>query len=187
MARKWFKQWWMQIVPWTIERSTYVLCASLALILLFWQWQPIGIVVWSIDAQAARIALWTICAAGWLTVLAVTFLINHFDLFGLQQVFAHAQGRKAEPPSFRTPLVLSICPSSDLFRLSARVLGNASDDGRSFAIRHRDDRLHLHRHPARRARPGHVPWHRLCPVPRARVDDRAHAAETVRHTRAGDV
>ena len=103
MARRWFKEWWTQIVPWTIERSTYVLCASLALLLLFWQWRPIGVAVWTVDAPAARAALWTLFATGWLTVLAVTFLINHFDLFGLRQVWLPLTGRPYTRVSFRTP------------------------------------------------------------------------------------
>src|SRR5437667_2795104 len=74
MARRWFKEWWTQIVPWAIERSTYVLCASLALLLLFWQWRPIGITIWSVDNPAVRAAIWTVFAAGWATVLVVTFL-----------------------------------------------------------------------------------------------------------------
>ena len=104
MARPWFKERWTQIVPWTIERSTYVLCASLALLLLFWQWRPIGIEVWSIESPGARAALWTLFAAGWITVLVVTFLINHFDLFGLRQVWLPLVGRPYTPVSFRTPL-----------------------------------------------------------------------------------
>ena len=104
MARRWFKQWWTQIVPWTIERSTYVLCASLALLLLFWQWRPIGIPIWTVENDAARVALWSLFAAGWLTVLVVTFLINHFDLFGLRQVWLPLRGRPYTPVSFRTPL-----------------------------------------------------------------------------------
>lgn len=104
MARRWFKQWWTQIVPWTIERSTYVLCASLALLLLFWQWRPIGIPIWTVENDAARAALWSLFAAGWLTVLVVTFLINHFDLFGLRQVWLPLRGRPYTPVSFRTPL-----------------------------------------------------------------------------------
>lgn len=104
MARRWFKEWWTQIVPWTIERSTYVLMASLALILLFWQWRPIGIEIWTIEHPIARAALWTIFAAGWGTVLVVTFLINHFDLFGLRQVWLPLVGRPYVPVSFRTPL-----------------------------------------------------------------------------------
>ena len=104
MARRWFKEWWTQTVPWAMERSTYVLCASLALLLLFWQWQPIGIPIWSVDAPVGRAVLWTLCAAGWLTVLVVTFLINHFDLFGLRQVWLPFIGRPYTPVSFRTPL-----------------------------------------------------------------------------------
>jgi methanethiol S-methyltransferase len=104
MARPWFKERWTLIVPWAIERSTYVLFASLALILLFWQWRPIGIEIWTIENTAARIALWTLCAAGWATVLIVTFLINHFDLFGLRQVWLPLVGRPYTRVSFRTPL-----------------------------------------------------------------------------------
>src|SRR5262245_32698868 len=73
MARRWFKERWTRIVPPAIERSTYVLCASLALLVLFWQWRPIGIHIWSIETGVARAALWTLFAAGWLTVLTVTF------------------------------------------------------------------------------------------------------------------
>jgi len=104
MARPWFKQRWTQVVPWTIERSTYVLCASLALLLLFWQWRPIGIVIWSVENAPARVVLWTLFGAGWATVLGVTFLINHFDLFGLRQVWLPLIGRPYSPVSFRTPL-----------------------------------------------------------------------------------
>jgi len=104
MARRWFKERWTQIVPWAIERSTYVLCASLALLLLFWQWRPIGIQIWSVENTAARLVLWTLFAAGWATVLIVTFLINHFDLFGLRQVWLPLIGRPYSKVSFRTPM-----------------------------------------------------------------------------------
>ena len=104
MARRWFKERWTQIVPWAIERSTYVLCASLALLLLFWQWQPIGVQIWSIESPAARAAIWTLFAAGWATVLIVTFLINHFDLFGVRQVWLPLTGQPYRPVEFRTPL-----------------------------------------------------------------------------------
>jgi protein-S-isoprenylcysteine O-methyltransferase Ste14 len=104
MARRWFKERWTQIVPWTIERSTYVLCASLALLLLFWQWRPIGIVVWTVEQPLARLALWALFAAGWGTVLLVTFLINHFDLFGLRQVWLPLVGRPYTRVTFRMPL-----------------------------------------------------------------------------------
>ena len=104
MARKWFKERWTQIIPWTVERSTFVLCASAALLLLFWQWRPIGIQVWTIENDFARVALWTLFVAGWGTVLVMTFLINHFDLFGLRQVWLPLIGKPYTPVSFRTPL-----------------------------------------------------------------------------------
>ena len=104
MARRWFKERWTHVVPWAIERSTYVLCASLALLLLFWQWRPLGMPIWTIENEAARVVLWTLFAAGWGTVLVVTFLINHFDLFGLRQAWLPLRGRTYMPVSFRTPL-----------------------------------------------------------------------------------
>ena len=104
MARRWFKERWTQIIPWAIERSTYVLCASLALLLLFWQWRPIGIEIWSVQNPAIRGVLWALFAAGWGTVLVVTFLINHFDLFGLRQVWLPLLGHPYTPIQFRTPL-----------------------------------------------------------------------------------
>jgi len=104
MARPWFKRWWTQFVPHTIERSTYVLFASLALLLMFWQWRPIGIEIWSVEHPGVRTAMWIVFATGWATVLAVTFLIDHFDLFGLRQVWLPLIGRPYSAVSFRTPL-----------------------------------------------------------------------------------
>ena len=104
MARRWFKERWTRIIPASVERSTYVLAASLALLLLFWQWRPIGIEIWTVENPAGRIALWALFATGWATVLVVTFLINHFDLFGLRQVTLALLGRPYTPVTFRTPL-----------------------------------------------------------------------------------
>lgn len=104
MARQGFKHWWTTFVPKPIERSTYVLLSSLVLILLYWQWQPLPDVIWSVGNPAGAAVLIAIFWLGWAVVLISTFLINHFDLFGLQQVYAHLQGREAQPPSFRTPL-----------------------------------------------------------------------------------
>ena len=104
MARPWFKERWTRIVPWAIERSTYVLFASLALLLLFWQWRPIGIEIWTIEHPVAKAILWTLFGAGWATVLIVTFLINHFDLFGLRQVWLPLVGKPYTRVTFRTPL-----------------------------------------------------------------------------------
>ena len=103
MARRWFKAWWTQYVPQPIERSTYVLFASLALILLFWQWQPLGGVVWSVEDPVGRAVLWSLFAFGWLQVLVTTFLIDHFDLFGLRQVWLYLTGRPYTRAHFVTP------------------------------------------------------------------------------------
>jgi methanethiol S-methyltransferase len=103
MARPWFKAAWTKVVPTQVERSTYVLFSSLALILLFWGWQPMGGVVWNVENDLGRLALYTSYGAGWLLVLVATFLINHFDLFGLRQVSLYLAGRPYTPLAFRTP------------------------------------------------------------------------------------
>jgi methanethiol S-methyltransferase len=103
MARKWFKEWWTRMVPRPLERSTYVLLSSLALILLFWQWRPLGGVVWSLEDPLARIVLYALFAFGWALVLISTFLINHFDLFGLRQVWLYLRGRPYISLRFGTP------------------------------------------------------------------------------------
>ena len=87
MARPGFKRWWTKIVPEPIERSTYVLLSSLALVLLFWEWRPLQSVIWNVENSAGSLALWGFFGLGWLIVLTSTFLINHFDLFGLRQVY----------------------------------------------------------------------------------------------------
>ena len=92
MARRWFKEKWTRIVPVALERSTFVLFSSAALIILDWQWRPLGGSVWSIEQPAARFVLWLLFAFGWMQVLASTFLINHFDLFGLRQVWLYFRG-----------------------------------------------------------------------------------------------
>ena len=103
MARPAFKAWWTRFVPPPVERSTYVLLASLALILLFWQWRPLPTPIWTVIGPLATV-LWVINALGWATVLLSTFLINHFDLFGLRQVWAYASGKETPPADFHTPL-----------------------------------------------------------------------------------
>jgi len=105
MARPWFKDWWTRVVPRPLERSTYVLFSSLALIFLFWQWRPLGGVVWSVESPAGRVVLWSLFAFGWGLVLVSTFLINHFDLFGLRQVWLHLLGRPYTAPRFGTPVL----------------------------------------------------------------------------------
>ncbi len=103
MARSWFKRAWTRIVPPAAERSTYVLFSSLALILLFWQWRPIGGVVWQVHNELAQMAIYGVYALGWVLLLLATFLINHFDLFGLRQVYLHFTGREYTALAFRTP------------------------------------------------------------------------------------
>ena len=103
MARKWFKEWWTRIVPTPIERSTYVLFSSLALILLFILWRPLGGVVWSVEDPVGRLVLRALFGFGWALVLASTFLINHFDLFGLRQVWKYLLGQPYNALQFGTP------------------------------------------------------------------------------------
>ena len=102
MARPGFKRWWTQIVPKSVERSTYVLFASLLLALLYWQWQPIAGVLWDVQNPAGRVALYALFGLGWTIVLLSTFMINHFDLFGLRQVWLRARGADYTEVSFVT-------------------------------------------------------------------------------------
>jgi protein-S-isoprenylcysteine O-methyltransferase Ste14 len=104
MARKPFKEWWTQYVPKAVERSTYVLFASLTLMLLFWQWRPMPAVVWQIDEPDLAVTIATLALVGWVIVFTSTFLINHFELFGLHQVANNLTGRDMPAPRFRTPL-----------------------------------------------------------------------------------
>ncbi|HVP49232.1 MAG TPA: methyltransferase [Bryobacteraceae bacterium] len=103
MARPWFKSAWTRIVPEPVERSTYVLFSSLALALMFWQWRPIGGTIWRIEGGIAEAAIRGLYVAGLLIVLLATFLINHFDLFGLRQVYLYLIGRRYTQLEFRTP------------------------------------------------------------------------------------
>jgi len=104
MARPAFKRVWTRIISPAIERSTYVLLSTLALILLMWQWRPIPDVIWHVDNAPAATALTALSLAGWLIVLLSTFLINHFELFGLHQVANNLTGKPMPDPQFRTPL-----------------------------------------------------------------------------------
>jgi methanethiol S-methyltransferase len=103
MARPWFKRAWTRIVPVSAERSTYVLAASAVVALLLWQWRPLQDEVWSVGPDWARAIVWAGCVLGWGIVFYSTFLLGHFDLFGLKQVLARWQARTYEPPGFRQP------------------------------------------------------------------------------------
>jgi methanethiol S-methyltransferase len=104
MARRQFKEWWTRFVPKSVERSTYVLFATLALALLCWQWRPMPVVVWRVENANLANLLLCVSLAGWLIVLTSTFLINHFELFGLHQVANNLTGRPMPNQRFRTPL-----------------------------------------------------------------------------------
>jgi protein-S-isoprenylcysteine O-methyltransferase Ste14 len=108
MARKPFKQWWTQFVPPVVERSTYVLLASLVLVLLYWQWRPIPTIVWEISNPTLAMAVQALSFVGWALVLISTFIINHFELFGLQQVMSHMGGRALAEPHFKTPSLYKV-------------------------------------------------------------------------------
>lgn len=109
MARPAFKRWWTRFVPAPVERSTYVLLASLALILVFWQWRPIPTVIWQVEDPIFASALVALSFLGWGIVLLSTFLINHFELFGLSQVVRNLRGQKQEQAGdFRTPLLYGL-------------------------------------------------------------------------------
>jgi methanethiol S-methyltransferase len=106
MARRGFKRWWTRVVPPAVERSTYVAATSLVLALLFWFWVPIEApVVWQVHNSFGMALLWGLFGLGWVLVLVSTFLINHFELFGLQQVFARLTQRAMPEVQFKTPLL----------------------------------------------------------------------------------
>lgn len=105
MARNSFKQWWTQFIPKPVERSTYVLFASLVLLLLFWLWRPMPAVIWHVEEPEIAAVITGVSFVGWVVVFTSTYLINHFELFGLLQVANHLTGREMSPPVFRTPLL----------------------------------------------------------------------------------
>jgi protein-S-isoprenylcysteine O-methyltransferase Ste14 len=108
MARPGFNKWWIPIVGPAIERSIYVLLASLILILLYWKWQPIEGVVWQIENMVVKTILYSLFGIGWLIVLLSTFMINHFELFGLKQVYENLKSIEPRPVAFKLSLFYSI-------------------------------------------------------------------------------
>jgi len=105
MARSWFKDLWTKIIPKPIERSTYVLMASLCLDLLYWQWRAMTEAIWDVQNTAARMGLVALYWIGWLTVLGSTFMVSHFDLFGLRQVALYLKRKEPTPIGFKTPML----------------------------------------------------------------------------------
>jgi len=105
MARPWFKRVWTKFVPHVVERSTYVVLASLCLDLLYWQWRPMTGIVWNVENPTGRVILIALFALGWFTVLLSTMLVNHADLFGVRQVWLHLRGHEYEPIGFKTPML----------------------------------------------------------------------------------
>ncbi|HEY5703880.1 MAG TPA: NnrU family protein [Gammaproteobacteria bacterium] len=105
MARPGFKKWWTKFIPWSIERSTYVLLSSLALILIYYFWQPLQGVIWHVDNPAGANILTALFWLGWLIVLASTFMISHFELFGLKQVYMNLKQKQLLPPEFKMPML----------------------------------------------------------------------------------
>lgn len=108
MARRRFKQWWTKFVPKPIERSMYMLQAGLLALLLIWQWRAIPITIWEVESQLLSGLIWGLYFLGWVIAFIATFLINHFELTGLQQVFAYARGKAPVVPRFRTPFLYRI-------------------------------------------------------------------------------
>jgi methanethiol S-methyltransferase len=143
MARKSFKQWWTRFVPKSVERSTYVLLASLALLLLFWQWRPIPVAVWKIADQQMAMAVMGLSFFGWFLVLLSTLMINHFELFGLQQVVVNLAGWTTSEARFKAPLLYKLVRHPIY-----RVLGDADDDGRASALCGSDHFVYFRRHRA---------------------------------------
>jgi methanethiol S-methyltransferase len=142
MARPWFKRTWTRVVPEPAERSTYVLFSSLALIALFAFWQPLGGTVWNIENPTGRSIVYQLFGLGFGLVLIATFLINHFDLFGLRQVWLYLVGKPYTQLTFRTPLFYKIHTASALRGMAHGVLVHTDDDGCAPAVRCHDDGVH---------------------------------------------
>ena len=143
MARQWFKKAWTKIVPKTVERSTYALFSSVALILLFWKWQPMGGSVWAIENSSVRLALNALFAIGWLIVAGGNLLIHHFDLFGLRQVWLNLIGRPYTQLRFGTPGMYRYVRHPLYLGWAACVLVGPDDDSGASGVHHPYHGLHF--------------------------------------------
>ena len=157
MARPGFKQWWTRIVPEPIERSTYVLVSTLLMILLFWQWRPMGDIVWQADTAWVQGTLWGLFVVGIVLLFASTFVINHFDLFGLRQITLNLLNKPYTYPRLQGNVFLQVRPASAVYRVVSNLLGDAANVSRAPTARDRNERLHSDCYPLRGARPCDVP------------------------------
>lgn len=154
MARQSFKRRWTKLIPQPIERSTYVLAASAFLLAVMVFWQPIPTLLWDLQAPFARMLLHALFFAGWLLLLTCTFLIDHFELFGVKQVWKCWRGQPFEPPAFKTPGPYKFVRHPALSGVSDRFLERAADDARTLVFLRHVHGVHSSRHPARGARFG---------------------------------
>jgi hypothetical protein len=122
----------------SVERSTYVLCASLTFLLLFWQWRPMPAVIWHVQEPEMAMVIATLSFIGWVIVFTSSFLIDHFEPFGLHQVASNLVGPEMPAPVFRTPFYYRFCPAPDLSRFHHRVLGDPDHERRASAVRNGD-------------------------------------------------
>jgi methanethiol S-methyltransferase len=170
MARPCFKRAWTRIVPAAVERATYVLASSLALLALLAFWEPIPRVVWRVESSAERAAIWGLFGLGWLIALTSTFLIDHFHLFGLRQALRPLKGRAEHEPPFKKGLFYRLVRHPLMVGFSRRLLGSADDEPRASRVHAREHALHSRRRSPGGARSPCVAGRGLRRVPEGRPD-----------------